>query len=179
MRFTQTGLKGAWLVEPEPIADERGSFARTFCEHEFERQGLETGFVQHSVSHSRFKGTLRGMHFQQAPLGEVKLVSCLRGAVHDVIVDLRPYSPTYMEWAAYELSADNRRQLYIPKGFAHGFMALVDDVAVNYLISEFYEPSLARGLRYDDPVLAIDWPGEPTVISQRDLDWAYMAPDLV
>jgi dTDP-4-dehydrorhamnose 3,5-epimerase len=177
MRFEQMQLKGAWIVDPVPAEDERGWFARTFCVREFADLGLETRFVQHSTSLSRRARTLRGLHFQEEPHGEVKIVSCAHGAIFDVIVDMRPGSPTRMRWTAVELSARNGRRLYIPKGFAHGFITLSDNVIVNYLISEFYEPSAARGLRYDDPVLAIEWPCQPAVISERDLAWPYLEPE--
>lgn len=171
MRFTETEPNGAWLIETLPMSDERGSFARTFCVNEYQEHGLETTFVQHSVSHSVNKHTLRGMHFQTAPHAEVKVVSCIRGAIMDVIIDLRPHSPNYRRWAAYELSDSNNRQLYIPKGFAHGFQTLRDDAVVSYLISEFYNPQASTGVRWDDPAFAIDWPAEPTVLSAKDRAW--------
>ena len=171
MHFTQTDLEGVWLIEASPVVDERGSFARTFSIDEMESYGLEGRFVQHSLSRSRQKHTLRGLHFQQAPHSEVKLVSCLRGAIFDVAVDLRPQSQNYRRWIAAELSEGNMRQLYIPAGFAHGFLSLIDDVAVNYLISSRYEPAAARGIRYDDPALGIDWPAAPVVISEKDRAW--------
>ncbi len=171
MRFEPTELDGAWLVVPTPARDERGSFARVFCEHEFAEHGLETRFVQHSRSHSVLRGTVRGLHFQRAPHAEVKLVSCLRGAMHDVIVDLRPASPTYRKWIAVELTPDNQRQLYIPAGFAHGFQTLADDTVTSYLISEFYAPEAATGVRWNDPAFAIDWPMPPTAMSEKDRAW--------
>jgi len=171
MRFTETELNGAWLIEALPIGDERGSFARTFCSREFAEHGLETNFVQHSVSHSARKHTLRGMHYQSAPHAEVKVVSCIRGAIMDVIVDLRPHSPNYRRWTAYELSDTNNRRLYIPKGFAHGFQTLSDDAVVSYLISEFYSPEAATGVRWSDPALGIEWPAMPTVLSEKDQAW--------
>jgi dTDP-4-dehydrorhamnose 3,5-epimerase len=177
MRFTEAGLEGAWIVEPQPATDERGSFARTFCVREFGERELETRFVQQSHSHSVRAGTLRGMHFQAEPHGEVKLVSCLRGAIFDVIADLRGGSPSYLNWIGVELSEENRKQLYVPKGFAHGFITLCDDVLVNYLISEFHAPAAARGVPYDDPALGIVWPARPTMVSQRDLSWPYLALD--
>ncbi len=174
MRFRELALHGVWLVEPEPVADRRGAFWRTFCEHEMALHGLETRFVQHSQSHSTRAGTLRGMHFQAAPHAETKLVSCVRGAIHDVVVDLRPASETYRRWVAAELSDANRRALYIPKGCAHGFMTLQPDAVVNYLISDWYEPTAATGIRYDDPAIGIEWPGQPTEISDRDLAWTLL-----
>ena len=175
MRFSRTELCDAWLIEPVPARDERGFFARTFCIREFAEHGLTTRFVQHSTSASTRRGTLRGMHFQRAPHGEAKVVTCSRGAIWDVIVDLRPRSPSYRRWQGFELTAGNRRQLYIPEGFAHGFQTLCDDVEVSYLISAFYAPAAAGGVRHDDPTLAIEWPLPVSVISEKDRTW----PDLV
>jgi dTDP-4-dehydrorhamnose 3,5-epimerase len=171
MRFTETELGGAWLIEPMPMVDERGSFTRTFCEKEMADRGLATRYVQHSQSHSFRKGTLRGMHFQKDPYGEIKIVSCIRGAIYDVVVDLRPTSPTRHKWAAYELTPDNKRQLYIPAGFAHGFQTLTEHAEVSYLISQFYTPHASTGVRFDDPALGIEWPMEPSVLSERDSSW--------
>ena len=171
MRFEQAGLEGAWLIQLEPMRDERGFFARTFCVNEFLAHGLVTEFPQHSISNSKSKATLRGMHFQSEPHGEVKLVRCLAGSIFDVIIDLRPNSPTFRQWRGFELSAENGAQLYIPRGFAHGFQTLSDDVVVNYLISEFYQPSAATGVRYDDPAFAISWPLAVSTISDKDLTW--------
>jgi dTDP-4-dehydrorhamnose 3,5-epimerase len=171
MRFNETNLRDAWLIEPLPACDHRGFFVRTFCARESAEHGLTTRFVQHSASYSMAKGTLRGMHFQHAPHGEVKVVSCLDGAIWDVIIDLRPQSPTYRSWQGFELTAANRRQLYVPEGFAHGFQTLRDDTEVGYLISTFYAPHAAGGVRYDDPAFAIDWPLPLTVISEKDATW--------
>ena len=151
--------------------DERGLFARTFCVEEFGARGMETNYPQHSISFSARKGTLRGMHYQRHPRSEAKLVRCIRGAILDVIIDIRPGSPTYRRWQAFELSSQNGHQLYIPKGFAHGFQTLSDDVEVNYLLSTLYEPKLARGIRYDDPAFGISWPLAVTEISEKDLHW--------
>jgi dTDP-4-dehydrorhamnose 3,5-epimerase len=175
MRFLETSFADAWLLEPEPIRDERGYFARTFCARAFAERGLEAGFVQHSRSFSARKGTLRGMHFQAAPHTEVKIVSCVSGAIFDVIADLRPNSPTFRRWQGFELSADNKRQLYVPAGFAHGFQTLTDAAELNYLISAFYEPTASTGVSYDDPSLGIRWPLPVTVISERDRSWAPLA----
>lgn len=175
MLFTKTDLHGAWLVEPEPNRDSRGWFARTFCEREFGAQGLETRFPQHSTSQNVERGTLRGMHYQRAPHGEVKLVRCLKGAIWDVIIDLNPDSPTFKRWQGFELSAENMRQLYIPKGFAHGFQTLSDDCQIGYLISEFYAPDAATGVRWDDPAFGIEWPLPVTVMSDKDRGWADFA----
>jgi dTDP-4-dehydrorhamnose 3,5-epimerase len=171
MRFRQTELDGAWLIEPVPAFDERGFFSRVFCTREFGEHGLETRFEQHSLSCSRLRGTVRGMHFQKDPHGEVKVVSCLKGAIWDVIVDLRADSATFGQWRGFELTAENRCQLYIPKGFAHGFQTLVDDVEVYYLISAFYVPSAAAGVRHDDPAFGIGWPSPPIAMSDKDRSW--------
>jgi dTDP-4-dehydrorhamnose 3,5-epimerase len=172
MQFSRTTLDGALLITLEPTHDNRGFFARSFSVEEFMCHGLETTFPQHSMSYSARAGTLRGMHYQIEPAGEVKLVRCTRGTVHDVIVDIRPQSPTYRKWEAFTLSEENRNQLYIPKGFAHGFQTLNDDVEMSYLISAPYQPELARGFRYDDPAFAIDWPLSLTTVSEKDLCWS-------
>ena len=176
MLFTKSQLEGAWLVDPEPIRDSRGWFARTFCEREFGAHGLETRFVQHSTSQNASRGTLRGMHFQTAPHAEIKLVRCLKGAIYDVIIDLKPGSPTYRQWRGVELSAANMRQLYIPKGFAHGFQTLEDECEIGYLISEFYAPEASTGVRFDDPAFAIEWPLPVSVMSDKDKAWADFDP---
>jgi dTDP-4-dehydrorhamnose 3,5-epimerase len=165
------GLAGVKLIDLEPVADERGFIARTFCVEEFEAQGLETRFVQHSTSHTVRRGSVRGMHFQRAPHEEIKLVRCIKGGVHDVLVDLRPNSPTYRRWESYELTAENRRQLYVPAGLAHGFQTLMPDTEVAYLISAAYAPAAAAGVRYDDPAFSIDWPLPVADISARDRAW--------
>jgi dTDP-4-dehydrorhamnose 3,5-epimerase len=175
MRYIETGLEDVWLIAPEPSRDHRGSFARTFCVREFGLRGLATNFVQHSASHSLRRHTLRGLHFQKPPHEEVKLVSCSLGAIWDVAVDLRAGSPTRGRWYATELSAENGYQLYIPAGCAHGFQTLADDSVTRYLISTYYEPGAAAGLRYDDPALAITWPAEPACISEKDLAWPHFA----
>lgn len=172
MIFRELELAGAFVVAPEPARDERGFFARIFCEEEFGRHGLETRFPQSSVSYNARRHTLRGMHFQRAPAEEVKLVRCTAGAIYDVIVDLREGSPTHRRWAAVELSAENRLTLYIPEGFAHGFQTLTDGAEVAYDISRPYTPGLAGGLRYDDPALAIRWPEAPErIMNERDGAW--------
>lgn len=175
MRFEPIGLEGAYLIHPEPMRDDRGYFARTFCVNEFAGNGLETAFPQHSVSCSRLKGTVRGMHLQKPPHEEVKLVRCLTGSIWDVIIDLRRGSPTFGQWKGFELSDDNGIQLYIPKGFAHGFQTLADDTRVNYLISKFYSPGAASGVRYNDPAFDVRWPLPVTTIAEKDLQW----PDFV
>ncbi len=176
MRFCQTHFSDAWLIELEPAGDARGFFARTFCEREFAAHGLETRFVQHSRSLSADTGTLRGMHFQLPPHEEVKLVTCLKGAIWDVIIDLRTHSPTYKQWQGFELTDENRQQIYIPKGFAHGFQTLSDNAEVGYLISTFYEPSAGAGVRHDDPAFGIEWPLQVTVISDKDRNWPDLGP---
>ena len=176
MRFIRTNLSGAWLIELEPIADDRGYFMRSYCARSFLEHGLETHFVQHSRSYSVRKGTLRGMHFQTAPHTEVKIVSCIAGAIYDVIVDLRLESPTYRKWQAFELTAESQQQLYVPAGFAHGFQTLTEGAGVSYLISSLYEPSASTGVPYDDPALGIAWPLSVEAISDRDRSWAPLAP---
>jgi len=171
MLFSRTCLEGVWLIEPVPKHDDRGFFARTFCVDEYARSGLETRFGQHSLSYSRLRGTVRGMHFQRDPHAEVKVVGCIRGAIWDVVIDLRADSPSYRRWAAFDLTAQNRRQLYIPTGFAHGFQSLCDDVEVSYLISGTYVPSAASGVRYNDPAFGVRWPLPPTVMSGADRSW--------
>jgi len=168
MIFRETPLAGAWVLEPERIADERGFFARTYCRRDFATRGLDPTIAQCSVSFNHRRGTLRGLHFQAAPHEEVKLVRVTRGAVWDVIVDLRPESPTYTRHFSVVLSAEDRNELYIPQGMAHGFQTLEDGTEVFYQISEFYAPESARGYRWDDPALAIPWPEPVTVISGKD-----------
>lgn len=168
MRFLETTLRGAFVIEPEPSGDARGFFARTFCRREFENHGLNPDVCQTSVSYNRRRGTLRGMHYQMPPYAECKLVRCNRGSIYDVIIDLRRGSPTFGRWVGYELSAANRRMLYIPEGFAHGFETLDDESEVSYQMSEFYAPDSQRGVRWDDPAFAIRWPMGPVVISERD-----------
>ena len=168
MKFLPTPLAGAYLIELEQLADERGFFARSFCQNEFKAHGLDPIVAQCNVSFSRKRGTLRGLHYQAEPHAEAKLVRCTRGAVWDVIVDFRKGSPTWRKWHAVELTAENRRALYIPAGFAHGFQTLEDDSEVLYQMSDFYHPESARGVRWDDRTLAIRWPIKDAVISPRD-----------
>ena len=171
MEFHSTRLRDAYLVQLEPARDNRGFFARTFCVEEFAAHGLETNYPQHSISFSTRKGTLRGMHYQRDPHSEAKLVRCTQGAIFDVIIDIRPDSSTYRRWQEFELSSVNGHQLYIPKGFAHGFQTISNDVEVNYLISAPYKPEAAHGIRYDDPAFGISWPLPVTEISERDSHW--------
>ena len=168
MIFSETKLKGAYLLEPEPVVDQRGSFARVFCRDRFSEHGLADEFAQNSISENLKRGTLRGMHYQVEPAAEVKLVQCFRGALFDVIIDLRPDSETYCQWYGVELSAGNRCLLYVPKGFAHGFQTLVDDTAIYYMISAAYAPKYARGVRWNDPAFGIKWPLSEPVISEKD-----------
>ncbi len=171
MIFTETKLRGAFIIEPERREDERGFFARLWCRDEFEAHGLATEFVQCSVSFNKKKGTLRGMHYQAAPHEEAKLVRCTRGAIYDVIVDLRPDSPTFTQWVAAELTEENHRMLYVPEGFAHGFQTLQDNTEIFYQMSEFYHPELANGARWDDPMFGIMWPPDERTIILRDMQY--------
>jgi dTDP-4-dehydrorhamnose 3,5-epimerase len=171
MIITQTPLAGARILEIERHVDERGFFARTFCARELEKAGLETAIAQSSLAYNHKRGTLRGMHWQADPAAEVKLIRCTRGAVWDVIIDLRPESATYGRHLGVELSAESRRTLYVPKGFANGYQTLTDDAELAYQLSAFYTPSAQRGLRYDDPAFAIEWPLPVSVISERDRGW--------
>ena len=175
MIFIETKLKGAFLIELEPRKDDRGSFARTFCQREFEERGLKPTIVQASIAINRRKGTLRGMHFQYPPAAETKIVRCTRGAILDIIVDLRPESPTYLEHIAVELTADNMRSLYVPERFAHGYQVLEDNTDASYQMSESYTPSAEGGLPCDDPRLGLDWPLPVTVISARDRSFQPLA----
>ncbi len=168
MLFTETPLAGAYLIDLEMRGDTRGFFARAFCEREFGERGLATRFVQINESMSATRGTLRGMHYQLAPRAETKVVRCIHGALYDVILDLRPGSPTFGRSFGAELSAANRRMLYVPKGFAHGFVTLAEDTEAFYLVDEFYSPELERGIRWDDPRFGIRWPLAPAVISDKD-----------
>lgn len=168
MRILPTAITGVFLIEPEPAADERGLFARVFCSKTFAAHGLVSSFSQHSVSYNHRRGTLRGLHYQRAPHGETKLVRCTAGAILDVAVDLRAGSPSFGQHVTAELSAANRKALYIPEGFAHGFLTLRDESEVFYEITPDFEPSAAAGLLWSDPDLAIAWPFEPEMIGGRD-----------
>ena len=168
MRFIETELQGAYIIELERREDERGFFARAFCQNEFAQHGLKPVIAQANLASNRRKGTLRGMHFQYPPAAETKLVRCTRGAILDIIVDLRPESRTYLRHIAVELSADNQRALYVPERFAHGYQALEDNTDTSYQVGEFYTPSAEGGLRYDDPRLGLSWPLPVTVMSDKD-----------
>jgi len=166
--FHETQLSGVFEIHIEPKCDERGFFARTWCRHEFESKGLNSQLAQCSVSFNTRKGTLRGIHYQAAPYPETKLVRCTKGAIYDVIVDLRPESSTYKQWIGAMLTAENRRMLYVPEGCGHGFLTLEDETEVFYQMSEFYHLDLARGVRWNDPAFGIAWPAEVEQISERD-----------
>jgi dTDP-4-dehydrorhamnose 3,5-epimerase len=168
MTFTELPVTGAFVIDIQRITDDRGFFSRGWCRREFETQGLATEFVQMNIGFSPRKGTLRGMHYQSSPHAEVKLVRCTLGAVCDVIIDLRRWSSTFKMWHAVELSAENHRMIYVPEGFAHGYLTLVDDTEIYYHTTNFYSPESARGVRFNDPAFAIEWPAMPTVISDRD-----------
>lgn len=171
MRFEETELPGAYRVGLERHGDERGFFARAFCREEFGEHALETDVVQANLSLSRHRGTLRGLHFQLPPAAEVKMVRCLRGAIYDVILDLRPGSPTCGDWLGVELDDEAREMLYVPEGFAHGFQTLTDDAEVFYMVTAPYAPGRERGVRYDDPQFGVEWPIEVAEISEKDRSW--------
>jgi dTDP-4-dehydrorhamnose 3,5-epimerase len=168
MKFTETSLSGAFMIEPERRSDERGFFSRVFCRDEFAAHGLDYGAVQCNISFNPKKSTLRGMHYQVAPHQEVKLVRCTMGTIFDVIVDLRRESQSLGNWFGLELSAENRRMLYVPTGFAHGYLTLADDTEVFYQVSEYYSPESERGARWNDPAFGIKWPLQPELISDKD-----------
>jgi dTDP-4-dehydrorhamnose 3,5-epimerase len=171
MIFHETKLAGAFIVELDRKSDHRGFFARSFCAQEFKNHGIDFHPAQANISHSNLKGTLRGMHYQGPPVSETKFIRCIRGAVWDVIVDMRPDSPTYMEHIGVELSAENGTAIYVPDMFAHGNQALTDDVELFYLMGGPYTPGFERGARYDDPALGIQWPLPVSVIDRKDQDW--------
>lgn len=167
MIFTETKIHGAYIIEPERIEDERGFFARSWCKKEFEEHGLNPVIAQCNISFNKKQGTLRGMHYQADPYEEVKLISCIRGAIFDVIIDLRRDSVTYCQWVAIELTSDNYRICYVPVGLAHGFQTLEDNTVVSYQMSEFYRPEYARGVRWNDPAFGIKWPiGNPIIVAK-------------
>jgi dTDP-4-dehydrorhamnose 3,5-epimerase len=168
MIFTETKLKGAFIIDVKRLNDERGFFGRAWCKSEFEEHGLNTNAVQANVSYNKIAGTIRGMHYQNEPFTESKTVRCTAGSIYDVIVDLRPGSPTYMQWVGVTLTAESFRMLYVPDGFAHGFMTLEDDTSVHYLVTQYYTPNSEAGLRYDDPAFNITWPMKPTLVSDKD-----------
>jgi dTDP-4-dehydrorhamnose 3,5-epimerase len=169
--FTETRLQGAYIIEPEKLADERGFFARSWCEKEFAEHNLNPCTVQCNISFNKRKGTLRGMHYQVAPSAEAKLVRCTQGAVYDVIIDLRPDSATFKQYVAETLTAWDHRMLYVPEGFAHGFLTMEDDAEIFYQMSEFYAPQLARGVRWNDPAFGIAWPIPQPIMADRDRNY--------
>lgn len=174
MIFVPTEVAGAWIIEPELNCDERGGFARTWCRRVFEERGLNSQLVQCSISINRQCGTVRGMHFQSQPHAETKLVRCTRGAIFDVVVDLRPESATFAKWVGHELTEKNHRMFYVPEGCAHGFQTLADDVEIFYQNSQEYRPENAAGVRWNDPAINVQWPLPVGVILPRDVAW----PDL-
>jgi dTDP-4-dehydrorhamnose 3,5-epimerase len=172
VRFTETPLPGVWRISLEKREDSRGFFARVFCEQEFAARGLVTRYPQCNLSYNDKRGTLRGMHFQRPPKPEIKVVRCLRGAVYDVLLDLRPDSPTYLKHQGFELTGDNRDALYVPEGLAHGFQTLTGDAEMFYQMSEFYDPALSDGVRWDDPVFKINWHIKDSILSDKDKAYA-------
>jgi len=174
MLFKPTKLKGAFIIEPEFKKDKRGFFARSFCQKEFERHGLKFNIVQSNISYNKKKGTIRGMHYQITPYEEKKLISFPKGAIYDVIIDLRPRSSTYCQWFGLELNAKNHKMLYIPKGFAHGFQTIEDNCIIYYQMSQYYQPKAARGVRWNDPVFKIKWPIKNIIISEKDKGYQFM-----
>jgi dTDP-4-dehydrorhamnose 3,5-epimerase len=177
MIFIETAVHGAYLIDLEVRTDERGFFARVLCEREFEAKGLVTRFVQVNNSFSKERGTLRGLHYQLQPKAETKLVRCIRGAIYDVILDLRPNSPSFGASFGAELTAENRRMMYVPKGFAHGFITLADDTEAFYFVDEYYAPQSERGIRWNDPRFAISWPLAPTLLSDKDANYRDFLPE--
>jgi dTDP-4-dehydrorhamnose 3,5-epimerase len=170
--FSETKLRGAFVIDLERREDERGFFARAFCQNEFEEHGLKPVIAQANIGFNRKRGCVRGMHFQYPPAAETKTVRCTRGAVLDIIIDLRPESPTFLEHVEVELTADNHRAIYIPERFAHGYQTLADETETSYQVGEFYTPGVEGGLRYDDPALGLSWPLPVSVISEKDAAWA-------
>lgn len=177
MKFTRTPLNDAFIIELEKRGDERGFFARAFCQKEFQAHGLNNNLVQINNSLSKDAGTLRGMHYQLSPKSEDKIVRCISGKLYDVIIDLRPESSTFKKWFGVELSSENRITLYVPKGFAHGFITLEENTEAFYLVTEYYSPEHERGIRYNDPTFGIKWPIDPIVISDKDLNHPDFNPD--
>ena len=174
MKFTEAFIKGVWVIEPEPVSDERGFFSRIVCANEFAEHGLPNRWVQQNISFNHKKGTLRGMHYQRGEAAEIKVIRCTCGAIYDAVIDLRHDSPTYGKWTGVELSSENRKMVYISEGFAHGYITLTDKAEVTYLVSAFYTPGAEAGIRYDDPLVRVDWPIQPTIISEKDRNWPYI-----
>jgi len=179
MTFTETSLKGSYIIEPKPFVDERGWFARTFCKEEFQKINHNKEWVQLNHSFTNRTGTIRGMHYQNPPYTEIKLVRCIAGSVYDVIIDLRKGSPTFLKWFGIELSALNKKMIYIPEGFAHGFQTLADNSELIYHHSEFYKPGVENGIRYDDPTININWKLAVTSLSDRDKQHNYLTENFI
>ncbi|NNE35410.1 MAG: dTDP-4-dehydrorhamnose 3,5-epimerase [Rhodothermales bacterium] len=175
MKFEEMSISGVYVIKPSPVVDDRGFFARVWCQQELKDHGLVHSSVQVNAGFNTHAGTVRGLHFQRAPHEEVKIVRCIRGAVYDVIVDLRPGSPTYRKWLSRELTDENREMLYVPEGCAHGYQTLTDNSEIQYHTSEFYSPESATGVRYNDPLLSISWPREATMVSNQDQTWDLLA----
>jgi dTDP-4-dehydrorhamnose 3,5-epimerase len=173
MIFSKLDLIGSYLIESQLIEDERGFFSRIVCEREFAEHGLTNSWIQQNIAFNHKKGTLRGMHYQNTPYEEIKVVRCTHGAIYDVLVDLRRESPTYKKWLGFELSAENHKMLYIPAGFAHGYLTLTDEAEITYLVSQSYHPDAEAGIRYDDPSIGINWNAEIVRVSEKDknLPW--------
>lgn len=176
MKFEETKLPGVYVVRLEPVNDERGFFARYFCKQVFEKKGLHSNFVQANISYTEKKRTLRGLHYQDSPYEEVKLISCVRGKVYDVVVDLRKTSLTYGNWFSIELNETDYTYLYIPQGFAHGYLTLSDNVQFIYLMGNYYQPNAVRGIKWDDPTLNITWPFTPKILSKKDKELPAFSP---
>ncbi len=176
MIFKETKLRGSFIIELEKINDDRGFFARAFCKKEFETHGLISNFVQSNISYNIKKNTIRGIHYQVAPFQEIKLGRCTKGAMYDIIIDLRPESSTYKQWIGVELNTYNSKMIYIPEGFAHGYQALMDNTEFFYHTSQFYSPEHERGIRWDDPLFAIEWPIDVNVITDKDRNWPDYLP---
>jgi dTDP-4-dehydrorhamnose 3,5-epimerase len=179
MIFKKTLFKSAYIIEIEKHGDFRGFFGRSWCRKEFSDHGLNADLVQTNIGYSRSKGTLRGLHYQAAPYAETKLFRCVRGSIYDVIIDLRPESSTYMQWLGIELDAESYQMIYVPEGFAHGYLTLEDRTEVMYQVSEYYTPGFERGIRFNDPAFAIRWPEDILFISDKDLSWQNYSPDMV
>jgi dTDP-4-dehydrorhamnose 3,5-epimerase len=179
MIFTETKLKGAYIIEIKKIGDERGFFGRSWCRNEMEEHGLNGSIAQINTSLSKFKGTLRGLHFQVAPFQECKMIRCTRGAIFDMIVDLRPDSPTFLQWFGDELTMDNHKALYSPEGFAQGFITLTEDAEITYFTTQFYAPGKDRGIRWNDPKVGITLPVKPVVMSDKDQSWPDFSIDIL
>jgi len=171
MIFTETKLGGVYVIEPEPLTDERGYFSRIFCKKEFQEKGIRFSIEQVNRSVTEKKGVIRGMHFQSAPMAEAKIIQCTKGAIYDVAIDLREESPTFKQWIAVELTAENKKMLFIPEGLAHGCQSLVENCEVLYFMSEYYEPKCSKGVLWNDPLFGIDWPIENPMLSEKDKNW--------